>query len=64
MEAMIALLLPKEFKNLIISLNKIAGFWPASGNAAFLKMGSLRSTPNTNTKKMLAGVFCLNKPIT
>ena len=34
------------------------------GGAGFVKMGNLISIPITNRNKMLAGVFCLNRPIT
>ncbi len=58
-------LLLADIINVTISRYSMAEFSSACGkDIGFVKMGNFISIPITNRKIILAGVFCLNRPIT
>ena len=56
--------LPNGPKNFNSALNKIPSSESMVGICGRRNIGSFISTPNTSSKKILAGVFCLNIPVT
>ncbi|HET6767721.1 MAG TPA: hypothetical protein VFH08_09990, partial [Chitinophagaceae bacterium] len=58
-------LLPADFKKSMASRYKITAFSVGVGGTnGFVKTGNLIRMPITNRKRILAGVFCLKRPIT